>query len=48
VVLGINSGEDIKTVEVFLKKTPLGDPAVRSGDSGILEAYQVKAFPTLY
>jgi thiol-disulfide isomerase/thioredoxin len=46
VVLGINSGEDAKTVETFLKKTPMGYPAVLGGESRILEDYQVNAFPT--
>jgi thiol-disulfide isomerase/thioredoxin/outer membrane lipoprotein-sorting protein len=46
VILGVNSGEDREVVDAFLKKTPLGYPAVLSGESGILEAYRVTAYPT--
>ncbi|HXS96180.1 MAG TPA: redoxin family protein [Candidatus Limnocylindrales bacterium] len=46
VVIGVNTGEDRDVVEGFLKKSPLGYPAVLSGDSGILEAYSVSSFPT--
>ncbi len=46
VILGVNIGEDRKIVEEFLKKTPLGYPAVMSGESRILESYQVTAYPT--
>jgi thiol-disulfide isomerase/thioredoxin len=46
VILGVDSGEDREVVEAFLKKTPMGYPAVLSGESGILESYQVKAYPT--
>jgi thiol-disulfide isomerase/thioredoxin/outer membrane lipoprotein-sorting protein len=46
VILGVNIGEDQKIVEEFLKKTPFGYPAVMSGESGILESYQVTAYPT--
>ncbi len=46
VVLAVNTGEDRETVEAFLKKTPFAYPAVLSGDSGIMSAYQVTVFPT--
>ena len=46
VILGVNAGEERETVEAFLKNTPLGYPAVLSGESGILEAYQVTSYPT--
>ncbi len=46
VILGVNTGEDRDLVEKFLKKTPFAYPAVLSGDSGILSAYEVTAFPT--
>jgi thiol-disulfide isomerase/thioredoxin len=46
VILGVNTGEDRDVVEEFLEKTPLGYPAVLSGESGILESYSVTAYPT--
>jgi thiol-disulfide isomerase/thioredoxin len=46
VILGVDSAEDREVVDEFLKKTPLGYPAVLSGESGILESYEVKAYPT--
>lgn len=46
VVLGVNTGEDRPVVESFLKQNPMAYPAVLSGESGILDAYQVTAFPT--
>src|SRR5271157_1966416 len=46
VVLAVNTGEDRDTVAEFLKKSPMAWPAVLSGESGILEAYQVSAYPT--
>jgi thiol-disulfide isomerase/thioredoxin len=46
VILGVNTGEDRKVVEAFLKKRPFEYPAVLSGESGILESYQVTAYPT--
>jgi len=46
VVLGVNTGEDRDTVEQFLRKTPMAYPAVLAGESGILEAYKVTAYPT--
>jgi thiol-disulfide isomerase/thioredoxin len=46
VVLSVNSRENRALVEEFLKKNPLGTPAPLSGDSGILEAYKVQAYPT--
>ncbi len=46
IVLGVNTGEDREVVETFLKKTPFEYPAVLSGESGILESYQVTAYPT--
>ena len=46
VILGVNTAEDPKIVEAFLKKTPFAYPAVLSGDSGILESYEVTAYPT--
>jgi thiol-disulfide isomerase/thioredoxin/outer membrane lipoprotein-sorting protein len=46
VILGVNTGEDPDVVDRFLKKTPFGYPAVLSGESGILESYQVTAYPT--
>lgn len=46
VILGVDSGEERQMLEKFLKKTPLAYPAVLSGDSGILNAYQVTAYPT--
>jgi thiol-disulfide isomerase/thioredoxin len=46
VILGVNTGEDRKVVEAFLKKRPFEYPAVLSSESGILESYQVTAYPT--
>jgi thiol-disulfide isomerase/thioredoxin len=46
VVLSVNTGEDRALVEEFLKKNPLDTPAPLSGDSDILEAYKVHAYPT--
>lgn len=46
VILGVNTGEDRTVVEEFLKKTAFRYPAVLSGESGILEAYQVTSYPT--
>jgi thiol-disulfide isomerase/thioredoxin/starvation-inducible outer membrane lipoprotein len=46
VILGVNTGEDREAAESFLKKNPLAYPAVLSGDSGIVDAYQVTSFPT--
>jgi thiol-disulfide isomerase/thioredoxin len=46
VVLAVNSGEERALVDEFLKKTPMQYPAVLSGDSKILDAYHVSAFPT--
>jgi thiol-disulfide isomerase/thioredoxin len=46
VVLSINTGEDRALVKEFLQKNPLGTPAPLSGDSGILEAYKIQAYPT--
>jgi cytochrome c biogenesis protein CcmG/thiol:disulfide interchange protein DsbE len=46
VILGVNIEEDRKSVEEFLRKTPFRYPAVLSGESGILEAYQVTSYPT--
>jgi thiol-disulfide isomerase/thioredoxin len=45
-VLGVNTGEERDTVEQFLRKTPMAYPAVMAGESGILEAYKVTAYPT--
>jgi thiol-disulfide isomerase/thioredoxin len=46
IILGVNTAEDRDLVEKFLKKTPFEYPAALSGESGILEAYQVTAYPT--
>jgi thiol-disulfide isomerase/thioredoxin len=46
VVLAVDTGEDRNTVAEFLKTSPMPYPAALSGESGILEAYQVSAFPT--
>jgi thiol-disulfide isomerase/thioredoxin len=46
VVLGVNTGEDRDTVQAFLKQTPMAYPAVLSGESAILNDYQVTAYPT--
>ncbi|HML18285.1 MAG TPA: redoxin family protein [Bryobacteraceae bacterium] len=46
VILGVNTGEDREIVEKFLQKTPFEYPAVLSGESGILESYEVTAYPT--
>jgi thiol-disulfide isomerase/thioredoxin len=46
VVLSVDAGEDRNVVEEFLKKNPLDTPAPLSGDSGILQAYKVQAYPT--
>ena len=46
VILGVNTGEETDTVAAFLKKTPFAYPAVLSGESGILSAYGIKAYPT--
>jgi len=46
VILGVNTGEDRELVEAFLEKTPFGYPVVMSGESGIMESYQVTAYPT--
>jgi thiol-disulfide isomerase/thioredoxin len=45
-VLGVDTGEDRATVEEFLKRSPLPYAAALSGDSGILEAYKISAYPT--
>jgi thiol-disulfide isomerase/thioredoxin len=46
VVLAVNSGEEADAVAAFLKTSPLAYPVVLSGDSGIVAAYQVTAYPT--
>lgn len=46
VVLAVNTGEDRDTVSEFLKKSPVPYASALSGDSGIMQAYQVSAFPT--
>jgi len=46
VILGVNADEERTVVEEFLHKTPLAYPAVLSGDSNILDAFQVNAYPT--
>lgn len=46
VILGVDTGEDREVVEKFLKQNPLAYPAVLSGKSGILESYEVTAYPT--
>jgi thiol-disulfide isomerase/thioredoxin len=46
IILGVNTGEERDLVQAFLKKKPLGYPAVLSGESDILETYQVTAYPT--
>lgn len=46
VVLAVDTGEDRDTVAEFLKKSPVPYASALSGDSGIMEAYRVSAFPT--
>jgi len=46
VILGVDADEGREVVEAFLKKSPMAYPAVLSGESGILNAYQVGAYPT--
>jgi electron-transferring-flavoprotein dehydrogenase len=46
VILGVDVGEEREAVEAFLKKSPSAYPTVLSGESGILSAYQVGAYPT--
>lgn len=46
VVLAVNTGEDRATVAEFLKKSPVPYASALSGDSGIMQAYEVSAFPT--
>lgn len=45
-VLAINVGEERDVVEEFLKHNPLPYAAALSGDSGILEAYKIRAYAT--
>jgi thiol-disulfide isomerase/thioredoxin len=46
IVLAVNVAEDLAVVDEFLKKTPIAYPVVLSGESKILETYQVNAYPT--
>jgi thiol-disulfide isomerase/thioredoxin/outer membrane lipoprotein-sorting protein len=46
VILGVDSAEERDVVEKFLDKRPIEYPALLSGESGILESYQVTAYPT--
>ncbi|HLK69732.1 MAG TPA: redoxin family protein [Bryobacteraceae bacterium] len=45
-IIGVDVGEERSVVEAFLKKNPMAYPSALSGDSGIQEAYKVKAYPT--
>jgi hypothetical protein len=45
-VLAIDVAEERSIVEEFLKKNPMVYPSALSGESGILEAYKVSAYPT--
>jgi thiol-disulfide isomerase/thioredoxin len=47
VVLGVDAGEDSDTVNEFLQTSKLSYPIVLTGDSGVMPAYSVKAFPTV-
>lgn len=46
VALAVNTGEEHEVVEEFVKKTPFAYPVVESGESGVLDAYKVTAYPT--
>jgi thiol-disulfide isomerase/thioredoxin len=46
VALAVNTGEERQLVDAFVNKTPFAYPVALSGESGILEAYQVTAYPT--
>jgi len=46
VMLAIDAGEDRDTVEAFLKKNAMPYPVVLGGESEILSAFQVTAYPT--
>jgi len=46
VALAVNTGEERELVEEFVKKTQFAYPVVLSGESGILDAYKVTAYPT--
>jgi thiol-disulfide isomerase/thioredoxin len=46
VILGVDAGEDRKTVDEFLKKFPSSYPTVMGGDFEILGDYQVSSYPT--
>ena len=46
IILGVDAGEARETVESFLKTMPLQYPVILGGESGILAAFQVSAYPT--
>jgi thiol-disulfide isomerase/thioredoxin len=46
VALAVNTGEERQLVEEFVKKTPSAYPVALSGESGILDVYEVTAYPT--
>ena len=46
VVLGVDVGENRKTVEDFLKATPASYPTILGTESGIAGAFQVRGYPT--
>jgi thiol-disulfide isomerase/thioredoxin len=46
VALAVNVEEAGEVVEAFVKKTPFAYPVALSGESGIVDAYKVTAYPT--
>jgi hypothetical protein len=46
VVLGLNVGEDRGTVEKFLKTAKVNYPIALTGDSDVVPAFEVTAYPT--
>jgi thiol-disulfide isomerase/thioredoxin len=46
VALAVNVEEAREVLEEFVKKTPFAYPVALSGESGILDAYKVTAYPT--
>ena len=46
VALAVDTGEELEVVEGFVKKIPFAYPVALSGESEILHAYKVTAYPT--
>ena len=47
VVLGVNGGEDLETVNEFLLSSKLSYPILLTADNIVTQSYNVNAFPTL-